>query len=80
MFATSPSTLMDSTTMGGPPKAAPPLLWRRPKAASIMVDGGGANEGAPPFVVEAAEGRLHYGGWRAGKHSKHICKYVSNIC
>ena len=45
MFATSPSTIMDSTTMGGPPKAAPPLLWRRPKAASIMVDGEVANIG-----------------------------------
>ena len=27
------------------PKAAPPLLWRRPKAASIMVDGEVANIG-----------------------------------
>ena len=45
MFATSPSTIMDSTTMGGPLKAAPPLLWRRPKAASIMVDGEVANIG-----------------------------------
>ena len=45
MFGTSPSTIMDSTTMGGPPKAAPPLLWRRPKAASIMVDGEVANIG-----------------------------------
>ena len=45
MFAASPSTIMDSTTMGGLPKAAPPLLWRRPKAASIMVDGEVANIG-----------------------------------
>ena len=30
---------MVSTTVGGRPKAAGPLLWRRPKAASIMVDG-----------------------------------------
>ena len=36
---TSPSTIMDSTTVG-------------------------AAEGARPTVVEAAEGRLHIGGWR----------------
>ena len=35
----SPSTIMDSTTVGRAPKAPAPLLWRRPKAASIMVDG-----------------------------------------
>ena len=29
--------------MGGPPKAARPPLWRRPKAASIMGEGGLAN-------------------------------------
>ena len=39
MFAAFPSTIMDSTTMG----RAHPLLWRRPKAASIMVDGNEAN-------------------------------------
>ena len=33
------STIMDSTTVGRAPKAPGPLLWRRPKAASIMVDG-----------------------------------------
>ena len=33
----SPSTIMDSTTKV--PSAPAPLLWRRPKAASIMVDG-----------------------------------------
>ena len=35
----SPSSIMDSTTVGRAPKAPSPLLWRRPKAASIMVDG-----------------------------------------
>ena len=35
----SPSTVMDFTTVGRTPKAAAPLLWRQPKAASIMVDG-----------------------------------------
>ena len=43
-------------------------------------NGGPAAEGRWPTVVEAAEGRLHYGGWGGGKHSKHICKYVSNMC
>ena len=28
----------------------------------------------PPAIVEAAAGRLHYGGWGGGKHSKNICK------
>ena len=37
MFAAFPSTIMDSTTV------AAQLLWRRPKAASIMVDGKEAN-------------------------------------
>ena len=35
----SPSTIMNSTTVGRAPKAPAPLLWRRPKAASILVDG-----------------------------------------
>ena len=35
----SASTIMDSTTEGRAPKAPAPLLWRRPKAASILVDG-----------------------------------------
>ena len=35
----SPSTTMDSTTVGLVPKAHDPLLWKRPKAASILVDG-----------------------------------------
>ena len=35
----SSSTTMDSTTVGRAPKAPAPLLWRRPKAASILVDG-----------------------------------------
>ena len=43
MFATFPATIMDSTTVGQRPKAAGPLLWRRPKAASIMVAGKVAN-------------------------------------
>ena len=43
MFAAFPSTIMDSTTVGQEPKAPAPVLWRRPKAASIMVDGKEAN-------------------------------------
>ena len=43
MFAASPSPIIDSTTVGGRPKAARPPLWRRPKAASIIVDGEPAN-------------------------------------
>ena len=31
-------------------------------------NGAGAG-GARPIVVEAAEGRLHNGGWKGGKHS-----------
>ena len=30
---------------------------------------GAGAEGARPTVVEAAEGRLHNGGWKGGKHS-----------
>jgi hypothetical protein len=45
---TSPYTIMDSTTVGGPPEAA------------------------PPTVVEAAEGRLHNGGWVGSKYGKHM--------
>ena len=30
---------MDSTTVGRAPKASAPLLWRWPKAASILVNG-----------------------------------------
>ena len=41
--------------------------------------GGQAAEGRRPTFVEAAEGRLHYGGWWGGKHRKNICKYVSDI-
>ena len=37
MFAAFPSTIADSTTVGRAPKTPAPLLWRRPKAAPIMV-------------------------------------------
>ena len=43
IFAASPASIKDSTTVGRRPKAAGPPLWRRPKAASIMVDGEPAN-------------------------------------
>ena len=39
MCSTCPTTIITSTTMGQQPKAAGPLLWRQPKAASIMVVG-----------------------------------------
>ena len=45
IFAAFPYPIMDSTTVGRRPKAAGPLLWRRPEAASIMVDGEVANIG-----------------------------------
>ena len=43
----SPSTIMDSKTVGRAPKAPAPCLWRRPKAASILVGGeiGGSIDG-----------------------------------
>ena len=28
-----------------------------------------------PTAVEAAEGRLHYGGWGGGEHRNNICKF-----
>ena len=43
MFAAFPSTIMDSTTVELAPEAQAPLLWRRPEAASIIVDGEAAN-------------------------------------
>ena len=49
MFAAFPSTIMDSTTMGRAPAAPAPLLWRRPEAASIMVDGKAANIAIQPI-------------------------------
>ena len=41
MFLTAafPYHIMDSTTAGRAPKTPVPLLWMRPKAASILVDG-----------------------------------------
>ena len=41
----SPTTIMDSSLVGQAPKAPAQLLWRRPKASSILVDGeiGGSN-------------------------------------
>ena len=36
--------------------------------------GGRAAFGGPPTFVEAAEGRLHYGAWGGGRHSKNISK------
>ena len=55
MFAAFPSTIMDSTTVGLAPKAPSPLLWRRPKAASIMVDGKAANMATPMMPIPDAD-------------------------
>ena len=41
-LAASAATIKDSTSVGAA-EGGPPLLWRRPKAASIMVDGEAAN-------------------------------------
>ena len=49
MFAAFPSTIIEPTTMGRAPEAPAPLLWRRPKAASIMVDGKAANIAIQPI-------------------------------
>ena len=48
MFAAFPSTIMESTTMGRAPEAPAPVLWRRPKAASIVVDGKAGNTATQP--------------------------------
>ncbi len=34
----------------------------------------------PPHVVEAAEGRLHYGGWGGGEHPQTICTFILEMC
>ena len=41
--------------------------------------GGPAAEGRRPTFVEAAEGRLHYGGWCGLKDNENIGKWISNI-
>ena len=38
--------------------------------------GGAAAGGRRPTFVEAAEGRLHYGGWGGSKHSKEHIEYA----
>ena len=43
-----PSTIMDPTTEAPAPKALAFLLWRRPKAASILVDGKAAHVAVQP--------------------------------
>ena len=48
MFVAFPSTITDCTTMGSTPEAGAPFWWRRPKAASIMVDGKAANVAIQP--------------------------------
>ena len=42
--------------------------------APIMESTRGAAEGRP--LVEAAEGRLHYGGWAGCRHSQNISKCI----
>ena len=56
-----------------------PYVCHLPIHHNGIHNNGGAAEGGPPIVVEAAEGRLHYGGWGGGKHKENTCKYVSNI-
>ena len=51
-------------------------VCRLPMPHNGFHNGGRAAEGRPPTVVEAAEGRLHYGAWGGGKPSKNMCKYV----
>ena len=36
-------------------------------------------QATPSTFVEAAEGRLCYGGWRGLKDNEHIGKWISNI-
>ena len=57
MFAALPSTNMDSTTVEPAPKAPAPLLWRRPEAASILMDGKAANI-AVQLTLTLTEGRF----------------------
>ena len=49
-FADSAATIKDSTSVGGPPKAAPPLMWRRPEAASFMVAAEAADATTSPLI------------------------------
>ena len=41
-------------------------------------NGGPAAEGRPPTIVEAAEGRLLYGGWGGSKICINTHKYAVN--
>ncbi len=59
MFVAFPSTIMDSTTMGRAPEAPAPLLWRRPEAASIMVDGKAANIAIQPIPNDSLTTYTH---------------------
>ena len=47
MLAASPSRIIASTTVGRAPNAITPLLWRPPKAASIIVVGEAAHMAIP---------------------------------
>ena len=49
-FADSAATRKDSTSVGGPPKAALPQMWRRPEAASFLVAAESANVTSSPLV------------------------------
>ncbi len=42
----------------------PVRMLQRPAQSKVVVAAGGH----PPTVVEAAAGRLDYGGWKGGKH------------
>ena len=59
MLAAFPFTMMESTTMGRAPEAPAPLLWRRPKAASIMVDGKAANIAMQPVPNDSLTTYTH---------------------
>ena len=48
LTAAIPSTIMGAATVGRARKAPDPLLWRRPKAASILVDGMAAHRACNP--------------------------------
>ena len=59
VFAAFPSTIMESTTVGRAPEAPAPLLWRRPKAASIMVDGKATNVTIHPIPADELTTHTH---------------------
>ena len=49
-FAESAATRTDSTSAGGPPKAALPQIWSRLEAASFLVAAESANATSSPLI------------------------------